>query len=326
MKTYMKVCLILSLILVVIGGLLCFVALYRVSFDWNKLTFNVENETYDYIVVGTVRNVQINTKQADVRVARSANSSCTVRAKIPSRDGCTAVTRDGLLTVTCTDDPSVPWYKKIWSLDDMTVTVFLPEDSYESLRITTDSGDVSVSDALSFSSARTKTDSGDQEICSPVSDDLSATSSSGDIAVKRMGCKTVSVTAESGEVFLDSCRSDSVTASTSSGSVSLAKCTVKNVKTNSASGDQVFSQVVVSEKLVAVSSSGYILLLASSAGEIQITAKSGDVTGRLTEPMLFDVRSDSGVVDLPPSDGTGRCTVRTGSGDVTFTMWDSNEG
>ncbi|MBR5619092.1 MAG: DUF4097 family beta strand repeat protein [Clostridia bacterium] len=326
MKKSTKVFLIASLILLIGGGSLVFYALSRAEFDWNKLTVYAENETYDYAVAGTVRDIRIDTKQADVRVVRSTNSSCTVRAKVSSRDACTAETEDGMLTVTCVDDPHLPWYKRFWRQDDVTVTVFLPGDAYERLEIATGSGDVYVSDALSFVVASTKTGSGDVEFVAPVSDGLSVTTSSGDVAVKRMGCEDISVTSQSGEICLDTCRSDSVSAFASSGCVSISNCSVQNLQTNTASGDIMISQVEASEQIKATSSSGDIVCMYSTAADMNITAKSGDVSGTLTEPMLFDVRSDSGDIVVPASAGTNRCTVRTGSGDITFVLQEADEG
>ncbi len=326
MKKITKASLIVSLVLLLAGGSLVFFSLSRAEFDWNKLTVNAENETYDYAVSGAIQGIRIDTKQADVRVVRSTNSACTVRAKVSSRDACTAETEDGVLTVTCVDDPHLPWYKRFWRQDDMTVTVFLPGDAYERLEIATGSGDVYVSDALSFAAARAKTGSGDVEFIAPVTDGLSVTTSSGDVAVKRMGCKNISLTTESGEVFLDTCRSESVSVVSSSGFLTISKCSVRNMQTNTASGGIVFSQVEASEQIRATSSSGDILFMYSSTADLNITAKSGDVTGTLTEPMLFDVRSDSGDISVPVSGGTNRCTVRTGSGDVTFVLQENDEG
>lgn len=321
MKKFVKVSLILSLILLVAGGSLCFVALSRASFDWNKLTFDVQNETYDYLVAGTVRDVRIEAKRADVQIARSSTDSCTVRAKLASRDDCTAEIVDSVLTVTCTDKAhAMPWYKRIWRQDDVTLTVFLPDGAYNDLKISSGSGDVFVSDELSFVSVGVKTGSGDQTLYAPVSDDLKATSGSGAIAIGRMGCEKIAAVSESGDISVDSCRSDSVSATASSGSVSLSGCTVKTMQANTSSGDVVFTNVSVSELLKVTSSSGDITFTCFKAGEMQITAKSGDVTGVLRETMLFDVRSDSGDVVLPASGGTARCTVRTGSGDVAFAL------
>lgn len=326
MKTFVKVSLILSLILLVAGGSLCFVALSRASFDWDRLTFDVQNETYDYPVAGTFQDVKIVTKHADVQLARSSTGSCTVRAKLASRDDCTAEILDGVLTVTCTDSGhALPWYKRIWRQDDVTVTVFLPDDSYEDLKISAGSGDVLVSKELTFTSVGVKTGSGDQILFAPASSDLKVKSGSGEIVIGRMGCKTIAAVSESGDITVGSCRCDSVSATASSGSVSLSDCTVKTALTNTSSGEVVFTNVDVSELLKATSSGGDITFTGVSAGEMQITAKSGDVTGVLRETMLFDVRSDSGDVVLPASGGTARCTVRTGSGDVTFAL-ETDEG
>ncbi len=322
MKKSTKICLLISVMLLIAGGSMVFYALKSAAFDWNKLTVNAENETYEYTVIGIVRDVKIHTKAADVHVVPSTDGTCRVQAKTASRDDCTSETADGVLTVTCADDSSLPWYKRIWRTDEKRVTVFLPNDAYDRLEIKTGSGDVYVSDALSFSDAVIKTGSGDQECYAPVTDALSVTSDSGEITIKRTGCKMVSAVSGSGTVFLENCRSDSISVTASSGDVTLSACTVKHAAANTASGDICLSQIDVSELLDVSSGSGDILYMRSTAGSMQIKAKSGKVSGELIEPMLFDVRSDSGKIELPPSGGAHHCTIRTGSGDIFFVMQD----
>ena len=322
MKKSTKSLLIFAVILLLAGGSLVFYALYSANFDWNKLTVKVENETFDYSVVGIIRDVDIQSRQVNVRVLPSSNATCTVRAKIASRTACTAENADGLLTVTCDQKTSKPWYD-IWRQDETELTVFLPDHGYDHLKITSDSADVYVSDALSFASAGVKTTSGDQEFYAPVSDKLALKTSSGDVTLMRTGCKTLSLESSSGEIICGECRSETVTVSSASGDISLDKCALKNVQISTGSGDISLAQTNISQQLDVSSSSGEIEFLHSTAESMQITAKSGDVSGILVEPMLFDVRSDSGDVVLPASGGTHRCTVRTGSGDVHFTMQDS---
>lgn len=326
MKTSTKVFLCISLIMLLAGGGLVYSALYHAGFDWDKLTINVQNETFDYAVTDAVREVHIETKQADVRVVQAFDNACSVRAKAASRDSCFVETEDGVLTVICMDDPSVPWYKRIWRQDDTTVTVFLPqavflqEKAYENLSVESGSGDVYVSDALTFKGAHVKSGSGDMEFYAPVSGDLSVTSSSGDLAVKRVNCQDLTVSSGSGVIACESCRCDSLAVSSTSGDVSLTACTTKNMKADTASGEISFTRIAVSEHLNVTSSSGDITYNDSTASSIQIVAKSGDVTGVLQEPMLFDVRSDSGDITVPASDGTSRCSIRTGSGDIAFVL------
>ena len=324
MKKSAKICLILALLMLMSGSALVFYALYSTGFDWNKLTINEENETYDQSVTQTFQKIQIDAKQVDVRVVASSNSRCIVRYKLASRDACAIKTDDGVLHVTCNAGASAPLYKRFWRQDETELTVFLPDKTYDELKIVTGSGDVFVGDTVAFASARAKTGSGDVEFCAPVTDGLSVTTESGDLAVKRTGCKTISVNTGAGTVLCENCRTDSLSVTASSGDVTISKCTLKNIKANTASGDVFCSQSSVSELLDVTSGSGEITLSDSTADTIQITAKSGDVTGMLCEPMLFDVRSDSGKIELPPSGGTKSCTVRTGSGDVTFVMQDSS--
>ncbi len=318
MKTSTKVALILSVLMLLAGGSLIYMSLYRAGFDWDKLTINEAFETYDYTVPGKIQDVRIESKQVDVHVLRSTTSVCNVRSKSASRDCCSVETDDDMLIVKCSEDSSYPWYKRIWRQDNTELYVFLPEQEYETLTITAGSGDVYVSDALSFASADVKTGSGDQEFFAPVSESLTVTSSSGDITVKRNSCKKITAVNSSGLVFCSDCRCGEVSATTSSGTINVSKCKIESVSANTASGEIDFLQINVSGTLKATSSSGDILYMYSTAGEIELISKSGDVVGWVIEPMLYDVRSDSGDVVLPSSGGSHHCTIRTGSGDVSF--------
>ena len=325
MKKSTKVCLILSAVFLLVGGLLIFFSTYRMGFDGTGRTIARDNPQFDYAVPGTVESIRIETKQADIRVERSPDSACSVRAKIASRDMCTAETVDGVLHVTCNDNSLTQWYNHFWVQDDRFVTVYLPDDEYGKLDITTGSGDVYVSDAFTFAAAETKTGSGDVVFIASVSDDLSVSTSSGDVALKHANSKTVNLSTASGELVLDGSRSDSVSAAAQSGNISLAKCKVKNLQMNTTSGDMILSQIEASESLAASSTSGDVLYLYSTAADMKITTNSGDVTGRVTEPLLYDVQSRSGDVMLPPSGGTHKCTIRTGSGDVDFVLRGSDK-
>jgi DUF4097 and DUF4098 domain-containing protein YvlB len=55
---------------------------------------------------------------------------------------------------------------------------------------------------------------------------------------------------------------------------------------------------------------------ACDAEEIIIHTDTGDVTGTLLTPKIFQVETDTGRVDIPESGSGGKCQIKTDTGDI----------
>ena len=59
-----------------------------------------------------------------------------------------------------------------------------------------------------------------------------------------------------------------------------------------------------------------------SCPNVFITTDTGDVEGRFENEKIFDVESDTGHIDIPPSRvGGGNCKIRTDTGDIKITIY-----
>ncbi len=167
------------------------------------------------------------------------------------------------------------------------VLIYLPEGSYKELKADTSSGNISAASGFVF---------GEAELGS----------SSGNIGFEAKTREGLSVRTSSGNVYFDGVRGKTLSAETSSGTVSAAN-------------------TVMEEELNVRTSSGDVRIDECDAPKIVIRTSSGDVEGRLLSRKTFDVKTSSGIVNVPESYGEEICEIRTSSGNVTMTVpaqWD----
>lgn len=112
MKKYLKIMLITSSVLLIVGIGCCTGALIKVGFDIEKFSTTVEtemlNQTYD---TATVSSVQIDVRQYDdVKILKSSDSNIHVRYCNTTVDS--SVSEDGALTISSIAS-NQPWYRYI---------------------------------------------------------------------------------------------------------------------------------------------------------------------------------------------------------------------
>lgn len=94
----------------------------------------------------------------------------------------------------------------LWWNSESTMVVYLPNEDYNSLKLSTLSGDVIVSDVFSFSEAHIKSVSGDVEYSAFTDNLLNIKSTSGDIECMSEA-KDVRLKTTSGDIHTGSCSS-----------------------------------------------------------------------------------------------------------------------
>lgn len=264
--------------LVIVGMLLALLVLPHFGFDFGFLgSFRPQsnsrtvNEPFDAI--------QIRGGVCDVDVSTSYDGRCQVYVR--DLDGTSAPVRveDGTLTVAGGGERS--WLEKLKVLDEgeRYISISLPEDMVCALTVETGSGDIYVSDELTFTNASVTADSGDISFHAGVEGEAALGTGSGDIYMSTLSLGSLTARTDSGELDLDGV--------TASGAVELS------------------------------SGSGDIWLWDCDGESFQIGTDSGDVSASFLRRMDFVTDSDSGNVDAPlPDRSAGRCQVTTGSGDI----------
>lgn len=280
MKTSKKIALIVAAGCILLGGLLIVFSRPRGGFhELEAHTTTYESKTYD--VSEPFRRICVQDTAMDVRILPAADGQCRVECYDSRKRTHTVAVTDDTLTVTCVDLET--WYDHIgitWGgWQDIALTVYLPEQEYESLLLQTASGDIAVHSGFTFAEAELRTASGDVTFTGTVSEQLSVQSTSGEIEVRNTTGSTVQIATTSGDIEL--------------------------------------AAVQISGEAVLETISGDIALEHSDAGSFRIKTTSGDIEGALLSGKNFVTHTVSGDVRVPPSDSTANvCEVTTTSGDI----------
>lgn len=279
------------------GLLIILAAMVWIRFDVRRLN-TVRFETKTYPVLESFRHIDVRDVDCDVRLLLSEDGSCRVVCTESDRIVNRVEVRDDTLTITRNDERR--WYERfsIWWGGDLTLTVYLPEQEYQSLFLKTVSGDISVPEQLSFAAAELSSISGDISFLARTDGGLTITSTSGEIRGGNAAGGDVRVTAVSGDVRLSGVTARALRVKTTSGEIGLRSVTAE-------------------QEADVQSTSGDVELDAFDAPSIRIRTVSGEVEGGLLSPKAFETHTTSGEVRVPPSDPSGgTCSVTTTSGDI----------
>lgn len=226
-----------SAVCIAAGLVFFFVALALFKFDLSKMdTGNSVTETYP--VEDTFKNISVEAG-CDVYVKPSEDGNCMVVCTDDEKIRHSVIVENGTLTIKNEDDRK--WYEHIafgFFIIETKITVYLPEQEYESFVIGTASGDVGL------------------ESCN---------------------ADTVTVETTSGEAALKDCMVGSLGIETTSGDVELEDCDADAIKIRTTSGD-VNGVLLSEKRFTADTKGGEVDLPASaSGGTCDIKTKSGDI-------------------------------------------------
>ncbi len=346
MKKSVKITCLVAVFCIVLGLIIVLGTSLKIGFDYNQLNTGTL-ETKTYTVEQPFQNIEIQSRWSNVYFAVAQDAQCEVVCTETERKTCAVSVENGTLTVSQKDTRR--WYEYFgifWGPSDvseMKITVYLPQQSYQSLRVQSQSGDISVGTEFAFQTADVKTTSGNIKLSSSVKEKLAATSNSGNITVENANADTLWAESTSGNLTLNAIQvQGSMDLKSNSGNLKLGNVTAQNFMAKTTSGNMTLSTVQAKDKLnleansgivrlenvfaqefVCATTSGDVWLRDSDAHMLTITSNSGCVKGSLCTAKRFEISTNSGDVDVPYSDsGADLCTVTTTSGDVSLRVSD----
>ncbi len=252
----MKKAIIIGCICFFIGVILLGTSVVMVGFNLSELVASNSLTQTTYIIEDKVERVVVDGLACDITIMPSSNKTC----KIVSYDGKNLansfVLNNGTLSIGQTD--SRKWYEYITLNFGTSIKLYLPAGSYESLFVTTGSGDVTVSPLLAFDSVKIESKSGEVDFKASVSEDLTIKTSSGDIDATWKSTKFVDLISKSGKIEVDGFEGEEIRIETNSGDVD----------------GQIFGDIIYETE----TKSGYISVPPSGmGGKCLIKTHSGDI-------------------------------------------------
>lgn len=316
MKTSKKVLLIVAAALVGGGIILALVGVGLIGGDF--MTFSMANKVSNsHEVKDGFLDIVIDCKTADVNVLPSEDGVCRVDCKETDRLYHSVSVEDGTLKILQMDDRK--WYHHIGIFQsNLEITVYLPEDAYTALTLKGNTGDVEISEVLSFGIVDIETDTGDIDVYSKVMGQLTVATNTGKISIANAHVEALKANASTGNISVSGSEAQTLTVKTSTGKVYLSdtKCTSMHLQTST--GGVKAENVIAEGDAVIRCSTGDVKLLGFDAELIDVKTDTGDVYGELLSDKIFSAETDTGKVNVPRSEPGGRCDVVTDTGNIEF--------
>ena len=265
-------------------GLMCMgVALFccvgvSVGFDLSRLD-NMTYITNSHNIQKEVTSIILTTVTADIDFRPSEDGKCRVVCYEPENIRHDVSVTDGVMMISWVDQRN--WLDRLTVLNfhTPTITVYLPEGVYQSLKVNNTTGDININGEWNFI-------------------DVSLSTTTGDIHAGGLTC------------------SSDVTVQITTGDLKLENVSCNNLIAEGSTGDTQLSFVTASSILQIKRTTGDIELYRCDGHHMHIKTTTGDVTGTILTPKLINARSTSGNVDVPSSTSGGHCEIETTTGDI----------
>ena len=321
MSTAKKIVILVALCAIALGAIVVVVTLASAKFSWAKLSTEEHYERGSLEVhKDMVADIEIEQIDWDVKILPTESKFCTVEYATGEKMKEEVDVHDGKLTVKQTDERS--WSEKIGihssTRDETILLIYLPIDSYNSISIKSDSGDVIVPRAVLYAEGE------GGETVSRVVDFGSVTveTISGDVTFLADTRGGLTVDTTSGDAEIGHVMGGSAKIKTTSGDLTFTDSTPASLDVESTSGDLQLQNVRVTNGARVHTTSGDVKMQSCYAHDLDIDTTSGDVELRFAEGIAVETHTTSGDVTLVPDkeENLGAngetCRVNTASGDI----------
>ncbi|MBQ1252336.1 MAG: DUF4097 family beta strand repeat protein [Firmicutes bacterium] len=145
MKKATMVWLIVGTVLILSGAVLFTAAMSAADWNFNTLS-NSEYKTVSHDITDEFQNIEIDISTADITILPADTEKAEVICYEEKKTGYTVAVQNGTLFITEKDDRE--WYDHFGfgSFEIPKITVYLPQDSYNSLSVETSTGDINLTD------------------------------------------------------------------------------------------------------------------------------------------------------------------------------------
>ncbi len=231
MRKGKKIWLIAAGISVIVGMMMVAGALVAAGFDLSTVSFKDSEVT----VTEAFDSIAFDLEVADITINPSDDKQCRVLFHEWETQPFTAEVRDRTLHIGSK-------YKRSW-LDSFsfnfkkpTVTLYLPEKTYQSLTVHSVTGSVRLSEALRIKDVAVKSVTSDVTCEAAVSDTVTVQVVTGDVRLHGAAPKTIQLETTTGNVSLDRCDAQSITVHTVTGNITGTLLTGKTFHASTTTG------------------------------------------------------------------------------------------
>lgn len=298
MKKGLLVLIIVGASLLTVGGTMFAIAAARGSFNNNDYTKEVTNE---FEFEDAFNNIDIEIVTADLTFKPAADNKTKVVSIEREKIHHTAEVNDGTLIIKENDERE--FYEKWFgNLGKMEVTVYLPETTYDNLKINVVTGDTSIQDSFYFAN---------QEIHA----------TTGDVTMNHVGGINSNIKVTTGKInIIDYHLTGSFSLETTTGDIKLEDMSCKSAEIHTTTGDIMLKSFLVENKLTISGTNTDVNFVNCDASTLDIKTVTGHVKGNLLTPKEFKAKTTTGDIKVYSTQGAPECKVETTTGDIEITI------
>ncbi len=257
---------------------------------------------------GEIRRVVIREREFDIQILPTEEP----RYRLEGQDRYHEVSlENGTLRILRNKEP-LP--RRLFSSQSGEMTLYLPRGCYESLDITTASGNMEIQQ--DFASVRVSGASSDITLSGTFGGRVDIQTASGDVELNGVFGDTLQVQTASGDVALHNILADTLEIHCASGDLDLNRVCGQTLVLESKSGDMDLVDTLSKGGFRCKTVSGDMELRRVDGPDMDLETVSGDISGFLLHGKHFTTRTVSGDFALCGGTPEGTCRIVTVSGDV----------
>lgn len=308
MRKVSKIMLLTATLLLLFGMALLACAGYISDLDYTKFG-TVKYTENTHTVTETFDKISIDSDIADIKFLPAEEGVCKVECFEDTKGVHSVFTENGTLIIKLENT------RRFYDFINITfstphITVYLPNEEYNSLCIETDAGDVTLPKNFTFQTVEIESDTADVICEAYITSSADIETDTGEITLSNISSDGVDFTAASGNIKIK----------TDTGDINLFDITCSNLSVESDTGDVVLKNVRASGKITAKNDTGNIRFDKSDAAELYAETSTGDVLGTLLFEKIFFAESDTGDISVPKTINGGKCEITTVTGDIKITL------
>ena len=319
--TKKKIWFIIGASLVLFSSLAFVIVMSFAGWDFSKLA-TVKYETREVEISDSFNKISISLDTADLVLLPSEDEKCKIVATEQEKLTHLVTVEENTLKIKSSD--TFNWYDKIhlFNFGSNKITVYLPKQSFESLNISTSTGNINVPQDFSFRSIDIEVSTADVDCSASSTGSLKIKNTTGNVFVNGIFYASVDLSVSTGDIkLLDATCVGDVTLKVGTGNATVSNVTCTNFTLDGSTSDVKLSTVLSSGKMNVKTGTGSITLLGCNASEFDFKATTGDITGSLRSSKVFDAHATTGDVSVPPNvEGAGLCKIRTSTGNIKITI------
>lgn len=270
MRKFLKFCLGIGILVLIVGGILFGVAA-------SKKEFVEEYETKTVSLEDDFENIYLKARTSDVKFVKSTDGLTTVTYDEREKETHTITVDNNTLSVVKTFKHR--WYEGLMSFNIKTprITISLPKDTYDQLNIEISTGDTYIDD-FNFNSLNIKASTGDFILKNiNVENDSKISASTGDIKLENFHSNNLSVKVSTGYTYLNNTVvNENMTLKASTGDIKLVNSDANYIVIQTSTGD-VTASILTPKKFEAHTSTGEVDVPNTDGNLCKVSTSTGDI-------------------------------------------------